>query len=171
VNLFVAGFIGSPAMNFLPAGIEDGRLRTPIGDVAMTDEQRAAVAEHNIGRDVIIGLRPEDFEDLALVHDHREAGGTFTATIDVVESMGSDVYAYFDVEGSGVSSADLQEDTGGDVIGDSEQVVARLDPQTTAREGQPLEIWFDSRKTHIFDPASGTNVTAPSTAPAARSTA
>jgi multiple sugar transport system ATP-binding protein len=161
-NLFVAGFIGSPAMNFLPATIEDGQLRSAIGDMPMSDQQRRAVEKHKLGREVIIGLRPEDFEDAALV-DEGKPGGTFTDTVDVVESMGSDVFAYFEIEGSGVRSEQLDElatDTGSKGGVDTNQVVTRLDPETTAREGEPIKIWFNAHKVHIFDPESGTNVTA-----------
>jgi multiple sugar transport system ATP-binding protein len=159
-NLFVAGFIGSPAMNFLPASIEAGRLHTPLGDVAMTDRQRAAVEQHNVGHDVILGVRPEHFEDLALVRQNRDAGGTFSATIDLVESMGSDVYAYFDIADASIDAEDLPDEADADAVKSSDQIVARLDPQTSAAEGRPLQMWFDASKIHIFDPSTGQNVTA-----------
>ncbi|HET7304630.1 MAG TPA: sn-glycerol-3-phosphate ABC transporter ATP-binding protein UgpC [Segeticoccus sp.] len=161
-NLFVAGFIGSPAMNFLPATLEDGHLRTTFGDMPLSDTQRRAVEEHDVGRDVIIGLRPEDFEDASLVESGKD-GGSFRATVDVVESMGSDVYAYFQIEGSTVRSDQLDElatDAGSDRGMDTSQVVTRLDPETRATEGQPLDVWINTRKVHIFDTREGTNVTA-----------
>ncbi len=162
VNLFVAGFIGSPSMNFLPATLDNGMLHTAIGDIPLTEEHRRAVESHNLDRQVIVGLRPEDFEDVRLV-DRKDVGGTFTATVDVLESMGSDVFAYFSLEGGRATSAELEElarDSGSaDVSADADQVVTRLDPLTTAREGQQLEVWFDARKVHIFDPHSGENVT------------
>jgi multiple sugar transport system ATP-binding protein len=162
VNLFVAGFIGSPAMNFLAATVDGDQLRTPLGTVPMTDVQQRAVGDHGLTGDAIVGLRPEHFEDLALVHDKREDGGTYTASVDVVESMGSDAYVYFDVAGSAVSSADLEQESGDQTPGASEQVIARLDPQTSARENQSLQLWFDVRRMHIFDPDSGRNITATS---------
>src|SRR5437763_11247477 len=95
VNLFVAGFIGSPAMNFMPATLEEGKLRTKLGDIELTDEMRRAVEGRGSGREVILGLRPESFEDAALVGDDVRAHGiTFTASIEVLESMGSDAFAY-----------------------------------------------------------------------------
>src|SRR5882757_7884562 len=66
-NLFVAGFIGSPAMNFLPATLADGALATPLGQVALTDRVRRAAEAANAPREVIVGLRPENFEDARLV--------------------------------------------------------------------------------------------------------
>jgi len=77
-NLFVAGFIGSPAMNFLPGTLEDGRLRTPLGDVVVPAEMRAKLQRAGAGRDLIVGIRPEHFEDAALVGGrprHRQGAG------------------------------------------------------------------------------------------------
>jgi hypothetical protein len=91
----VAGFIGSPAMNFLPGTLEDGHLRTALGDVALPAEVAAKVRQAGAGRDPIIGIRPEHFEDAALVDGHRGEGLTFKATVDVLESLGADKYAYF----------------------------------------------------------------------------
>jgi multiple sugar transport system ATP-binding protein len=164
-NLFVAGFIGSPAMNFMPGELEQGKLRTRMGDLPLDDETRRAVETRGGGRDVIVGIRPESFEDAALVPaDARSRGITFRAAIDVVESMGSDVFAYFTLEGSEVtSSAELEElarDSGrADTGGSGDQVVARLDAATRVREGTEAELWADVRSIHVFDPSSGENLT------------
>ncbi len=161
-NLFVAGFIGSPAMNFVPATLEEGQLRSVLGDLPLTDHQRRAAEKHDLGRQVIIGLRPEDFEDAALV-DPAKQGGTFSATVDVVESMGSDVFAYFPLEGAGVTSGHLEElasdDDQDEAAVEAEQIVTRFDPESTAAEGQPMKVWFNAAKAHLFDPDSGLNVT------------
>ncbi|HEY7048224.1 MAG TPA: sn-glycerol-3-phosphate ABC transporter ATP-binding protein UgpC [Jatrophihabitantaceae bacterium] len=162
-NLFVAGFIGSPAMNFLPATIEDGKLRTRMAELPIDDQVRRSLDSLS-GRDVIIGIRPESFEDAALVSaESRPHGVTFHATIDVVESMGSDAFVYFTLEGKEqVSSAELEElarDSGqADVGASADQVVARLDAATRVREGDNAELWVDSRKVHVFDPEKGTNL-------------
>jgi multiple sugar transport system ATP-binding protein len=171
-NLFVAGFIGSPSMNFLPATIEEGKLRTRLADLPLTDQLRRTV-EGATGRDVIIGIRPESFEDASLVTpDNRPHGVTFHAAIDVVESMGSDVFVYFTLEGKqDVSSAELEElarDSGmADVGASADQVVARLDAATRVREGDNAELWADTRKIHVFDPANGSNLTLANPDPAA----
>jgi multiple sugar transport system ATP-binding protein len=164
VNLFVAGFIGSPAMNFLGATMEEGSLRTKIGDLPVSPQLRQVLEKSNVGRDVIVGLRPEDFEDAALVPaENRGFGVTFRVTIDVLESVGSDVFAYF-TEDSGLSAhsdqlADLAADSGADDTGSSdEQVTARLDAATKMREGQEAELWADMRPLHVFDPQSGQNL-------------
>jgi multiple sugar transport system ATP-binding protein len=164
LNLFVAGFIGSPAMNFLPGTVEDSTLRTPLGDVPLNDRLRRALERAGAPRDLIVGIRPENFEDAALVSPGiRPEGITFHATIDVLESLGSDVYVYFTKElAQGVDAAELQElakDSGRDEAGASgDTVVARLDVATTIREGQDAELWMDVRALHLFDPATGQNL-------------
>ncbi|HEY3650037.1 MAG TPA: ATP-binding cassette domain-containing protein, partial [Streptosporangiaceae bacterium] len=163
VNLFVAGFIGSPAMNFLAGALEDGMLRTTLGDIRLSDRLRREVESSGTGRDVIVGLRPENFEDEALVSpDNRPHGITFHASIDVLESLGSDVFVYF-THGRerGVSSAELDElaqDSGRAGGASGETIVARLDAATRIAEGQDAELWVDTRAIHIFDPATGRNL-------------
>jgi multiple sugar transport system ATP-binding protein len=163
-NLFVAGFIGSPAMNFIPATAEEGTLRTPLGDLPLSGQLRQALERAAAPRDLIVGIRPENFEDAALVSaDTRPLGITFSADIDVLESMGSDVYVYFtrDLE-QGVGAAELQElaqDSGrADTGGSGDTVVARLDAATRVREGQGADLWVDVRAIHVFDPSTGANL-------------
>jgi multiple sugar transport system ATP-binding protein len=164
VNLFVAGFIGSPAMNFMAGTLEEGMLRTSLGEFRLSDRLRREVESSGTGREVIVGLRPENFEDVALVSpDNRPHGITFHATIDVLESLGSDVFVYFSREvGQGVSSAELEElarDSGRADSGEGgETIVARLDAATRISEGHDAELWVDSRAMHIFDPATGRNL-------------
>ncbi len=164
VNLFVAGFIGSPAMNFMSGTLEEGVLRTPLGDFRLGDRMRREVESAGAGRDVIVGVRPENFEDAALVQrDNREHGITFNTGIDVLESMGSDVFVYFtkDIQ-QGVNAAELEElarDSGrADTGASGETLVARLDAATGIREGQDSELWVDGRALHVFDPSSGRNL-------------
>ncbi len=161
-NLFVAGFIGSPSMNFLPGELTGEGLRLPIGTVRLTDALRRRLQSGPGGgtRNVIAGLRPEDFEDVNLVSD-RSRGHVFRTKIDVLESMGSEYYAYFVVEAEAVSSSELQElaqDTGAADIGQSRggsQVVARLGAASQVRQGQEAELWFNAEHLHLFDPESG----------------
>jgi len=163
-NLFVAGFIGSPAMNFLPGSLEGGALRTALGDFPLTDELRREVEGANAGRDVIVGIRPENFEDAALVPAETRARGiTFKTAIDVLESIGSDVFVYFTRgRDTRVSSAELDElaaDSGStDTGADAETVTARLDAATRVREGTDAELWADGAAIHVFDPATGRNL-------------
>ena len=112
-----------------------------------------------------MGIRPEAFEDASLVaSDARDSGVAFRATIDVLESMGSDVYVYFTKEiERGVDAAELAElarDSGrADTGGSGDTVVARIDAATRIREGDDAELWADLRSMHVFDPATGRNIT------------
>jgi len=163
-NLFVAGFIGAPSMNFLPATLADGALATPLGQVALTDRVRRAAEAANAPREVIMGVRPEHFEDAALVDPAALGrGATFDARVEVLESMGSEKYAYFSVEGGEAQSSDLADlaaDAGSAGVPDSGgQVVTRLSSASAVAEGQPAKFWFDTDKVQLFDPASGANLT------------
>ncbi len=164
-NLFVAGFIGSPAMNFLPATLDGGNLQTSIGAIALSPRLRQALERSNVGREMIVGIRPESFEDASLVTaDTREHGITFRATIDVLESMGSDVYVYFAQERQPQLQVDqlaeLAQDSGrADTGASGETMTARLDAATRVREGAEAELWADTSSMHVFDPQSGRNLT------------
>ncbi|WP_340561402.1 ABC transporter ATP-binding protein [Streptomyces sp. GSL17-111] len=164
-NLFVAGFIGSPSMNFLTAVVEDGHLSTPLGDVPLTDRVRRHLEAADAPRELIVGLRPEHFEDAALVEEHaREEGRTFTATVDVLESLGSEKYAHFALETEGVRAQQLQDlaDVTGSAdlaTGGTAQLVTRLSATSDARENAELNVWFDPDRLVLFDPNSGDNLT------------
>jgi multiple sugar transport system ATP-binding protein len=156
-NLFVAGFIGSPAMNFMSGELDGDRVKLPLGELPLPAELRGG---DGAGRKVIAGMRPESFEDAALVGDARDRGITFRARVDLVESMGSEQYAYFQLKGEGVHSqelTELAEDVGaGEVPGSGEgQVVARLDAASEVRRGEEAELWVDATKLHLFDPSNG----------------
>jgi multiple sugar transport system ATP-binding protein len=101
VNIFVAGFIGSPAMNFCSGKISSGKIMLPFA-------QLPAPAGVRDG-DVIVGIRPEDFEDARYAPEGHTQGVEFDAPIEVVESMGSEIYVYFSFEGGEVSSDELAE--------------------------------------------------------------
>jgi multiple sugar transport system ATP-binding protein len=159
-NLFVAGFIGSPAMNFMTGHIEGGKAKLPIGEIELPDEVRSRAGSGGEQRQVIAGIRPEAFEDASLVREGAERGAKFRAKIDLVESMGSEQYAYFTMEGESVESEELRElaeDSGAaEVPSHGEgQIVARLDATSRARRGEELELWMDTSKLHFFDPQSG----------------
>ena len=163
-NLFVAGFIGSPAMNFMPGTLENGSLSTGLGQVALSDRVRRMAEAANAPREVIVGIRPEHFEDAHVLDEQTlSAGSTFTATVDVLESMGSDKYAYFTVEGEAATSAELEElaaDAGAaDLSARGSQLVTRLSATSNAKEGAALDVWFDTDKIQLFDPSSGKNLT------------
>ena len=157
VNLFVAGFIGSPAMNFFPAEIKGDRIHLPFGDVP-----RGAALRGVPDGNVIAGVRPESFEDAELAPDHHQGESfTFETEIELVESMGSELYAYFNYEGETASSDQLEEiasDAGlADVPGAGEtgRVVARLSPDSKVAKGQKSKLWLDAERLHLFDPHDG----------------
>jgi multiple sugar transport system ATP-binding protein len=109
------------------------------------------------------GIRPEHFEDAELVGD--QAGPTFETTVELLESMGSELYAYFDVETGGATSEQLEElaaDTGAELGtgGENAQVVARLDAASKARKGERIKLWLDPERIHFFDLDSGQRINA-----------
>jgi multiple sugar transport system ATP-binding protein len=162
-NLFVAGFIGSPAMNFMPASVEGDTIKLPMADVRLPASLASRVDE--AGEGLIAGVRPEAFEDAALVGDKRDLGVTFRAKIEVVESLGSELFVHFGLGHQGVQSQELQElaeDAGtADVPGGgTDTVVARLDAASKATQGQESELWMDTRKVSFFKPDGAALVTA-----------
>jgi multiple sugar transport system ATP-binding protein len=159
-NLFVAGFIGSPAMNFFAAHVADGKIRLPFGEVPVPEGVQA-------GGDVIVGIRPEDFEDASFAPSSHPNSLVFDAPIELVESMGSEIYAHFGFEGSAAESQELAElaaDSGmADVpsaSGGDAQAVARLSPESDVRAGGQARLWLDTDKLHLFDPGDGSNLAA-----------
>jgi multiple sugar transport system ATP-binding protein len=161
-NLFVAGFIGSPAMNFMPAEVVDSKLRLPLGEV---DPAQIEGLELPSQGKVVAGIRPENFEDAAIVPEQTKAerGLLFEAEIDLVESLGSDLYAYFHIESEGVQSDQLA-DLVGERLAETgaagrreghEQIVARLEPTSQVKRRQTAQLWADTAKLHLFDPESG----------------
>src|SRR4051794_10971527 len=158
VNLFVAGFIGSPAMNFMPASVEGDIVKLPMVDAPLDSSTRSALEGAS---SLIAGIRPEHFEDARLLSDEKKAEGrTFKAKIDLVESMGSELYAHFKVEHEGVESeqlAELAQDAGTAEVpgGGGELIVARLDPASGVKQGQETELWVDTSRVHYFDASDG----------------
>jgi multiple sugar transport system ATP-binding protein len=164
-NIFVAGFIGSPSMNFFTGAIESDAIRTPMGAIPLHDELRRRLESHGSGsRDVIVGIRPEDFEDAKYAPEgHR--GYDFEANIELTESMGSEIYAHFDFDQGGEIDSDelreLQEDAGtSDVPGSaSGHAVARVDAASGVKAGEKARLWVDTDKLHLFNASDGLSLT------------
>jgi multiple sugar transport system ATP-binding protein len=164
-NLFVAGFIGSPGMNFMSATIDDGVAHLPMADVPLPQDIRERVGRQPAGRSLIAGIRPEDFEDASKVDSTtRSRGTTFRTKLDLVEAMGAEFYAHFGIVSKQVKSSDLRElrDDAGGVEQKSESgdtaVVARLSPESGARSDQEAELWINASKLHFFDADTGQNL-------------
>ncbi|MGH8827240.1 MAG: ABC transporter ATP-binding protein, partial [Jiangellaceae bacterium] len=158
VNMFVAGFIGSPSMNFIPATISDGGLHTPFGHVELPESRRVDLS----GKDVVLlGARPEAFEDASVVPaDARQHGLTFEASIDVIEWLGSEQFAYVPYEAPAdirAQLAELERELDSESL--TTQLVVSLDASSRIPERSQAELWMDLRSLHIFDPQSGDNLT------------
>ena len=155
-------------MNFLPGELDGDSVKLPIGTVRMSDalKRRLEAGPGGGRRGVIAGLRPEHFDDASVVGERARAT-TFKTRIDVLESMGSEFFAYFVVESERVSSSELEElaqDAGAADLPHSRegsQVVARLDAASTVKQGAEIELWFDSDQLQLFDPESGRSLLAP----------
>jgi multiple sugar transport system ATP-binding protein len=178
-NIFVGGFIGSPAMNLLPGELEGDRLHLAIGDVQLPDSLRRRL-EHQGGasgrRTVTVGIRPESFEDAQLVSD-RGQGHVFKAKIAVLEDLGSDYYAHFTLDSAPLppnSAEQLGQNTGVFRVapsGEGVPMVARLDSASAVREGGEAELWVDTSRLYLFDPESGLNLLAGDVGPEGRPSA
>jgi multiple sugar transport system ATP-binding protein len=174
VNLFVGGFIGSPAMNMLEARVErtDGRVGVVVGDQRIVLDESAVAGRPGLrayeGRNVIVGIRPEDLEDAAI---EREESGDRTIRGDVIlrEALGSELMVHVQVKAKAAITEDvreLQRDVGADevpgVAGETESgeaiVVGRFDPHSRVREGETAAIAVDTRTLHFFDPDSGLGI-------------
>jgi multiple sugar transport system ATP-binding protein len=158
-NLFVAGFIGSPSMNFLPGRVQDGSVTTPIGSIPLKQSDIGGAKE------VIVGIRPEHFEDAAVEGADHPDRMKFRTKIDVVESMGSELYVYFDVKAEELHVAELDElarDAGMEDLpshGDGQQVVARLSAESKASPGGEVEMVVDTSQIKLFATDTGKSLT------------
>jgi multiple sugar transport system ATP-binding protein len=146
-NVFVAGFIGSPAMNFTTGRLldEDGRLAVTFAGhrLTVTDAvlERRPGARAHVGAEVVVGFRPEDLEDAAFAGAAPAGDGTtLDVTVTLAEPLGSEVVAHFDVGGA--------------------NWLARLNPRTGVKAGSAVRLVVDVERLHLFDPVSGTSLRA-----------
>ncbi|MYM18457.1 ATP-binding cassette domain-containing protein [Brevibacterium sp. 5221] len=159
VNLFVAGFIGSPPMNFLPVQNRDGALHSPFGSFSLPEGR--ARAFDGAPELLIAGIRPEHFRDWELVEPEDQArGAEFTAKVDVTEWLGHELYVYLPFEADAEVREALEE-LDRDLDGESlrTQIVAALEPGSLVREGDDMSLWFDPANVMVFDPKTGDNLT------------
>ncbi|OKH69475.1 ABC transporter ATP-binding protein [Mycolicibacterium sp.] len=158
-NLFVAGFIGSPAMNFFPATFTDVGVRLPFGEVTLTQAVHDQLARHRQSKNIIVGIRPEHLEDASLLDGYaRIRALSFTVRADIVESLGADKYVHFTTEGAGAQAAQLAELAADSGAGENE-FVARVSAESKVTAGQQVELAFDTSKLVIFDADTGINLT------------
>ena len=171
VNLFVAGFIGSPAMNMIEAtldrddagwGVSFAGIRLGLDEETVS--HRAALARFE-GRQVIVGIRPEDMEDAA-IHDDARPERVLTARVDLREALGSEVLIHFTVDAPPVLTEDTRELARDAGVGELETerhegrspFVARLSPRTEAHERQDIQLVVDTSRMHFFDPETGSGI-------------
>ena len=158
-NLFVAGFIGSPAMNFFPATLTSTGLTLAFGEVMLTPEVQQVIGRHPKTENIIVGVRPEHLADAAFIDGYQRIRAlTFEAKVDMVESLGADKYVYFTTAGPAVHSAQLDElEAEGEVH--ENQFVARVPAESSATIGQSVELALDVTKLAVFDGDTGVNLT------------
>ena len=169
-NLFVGGFIGSPAMNMIEASLErqDGTLAVSLGSakIALGDETlsvRPALRSYE-GRNVILGIRPEDLEDAELEPD-TPADRRLQGQVELREALGAEIMVHFRTDASHAitdETRELQKDVGADEIRRGESsgatIVGRFGARSRVREGEPVEVAVDTRALHFFDPDTGLGI-------------
>jgi multiple sugar transport system ATP-binding protein len=150
-GIFVAAFIGSPAMNLVDAVVADGAVRFGGHSIPLDPERRPALRD---GSRVVLGVRPEGFED----------GGVAPAelprievTVEVLEELGSDAHVFFHVDAPRITAESIEAAGDDDTLlsGEGSLLTARVDPRTSARVGERLQLAVDPRRLHFFDPATG----------------
>jgi len=171
-NIFVAGFIGSPAMNLVDASLDrDGdRLAVTFGSTRLELDERVLDRRPSLaryeGRRVVVGIRPEDLQDASLAPDG-PGSRRMTARVDLLEALGSEVLAHFTVDAPPVVTDDTKElvrDLGttaqleARAAEGTSSFVARLDPRTPARRGESLEMAVDLERMHFFDLDDGRSI-------------
>ena len=155
VNLFVAEFIGSPAMNLVVAEVDDDEAR--FGSYSIPLDGRPGLAAYR-GRKVALGIRPEDLEDAALVQAPTAA--RLPVTVDLREDMGAEIFLHFLVDAPSVATAEVRDAFEDDTALEQPAIsgtpfVARVGRESSAREGERVEISVDTRMLHFFDLETG----------------
>ncbi|MGZ4476966.1 MAG: TOBE domain-containing protein, partial [Nocardioides sp.] len=147
-----------PPMNFMPATVEGTTLKLPFGEVEIPAEKARKAAGKGL---LIAGVRPESFAEAgaANARDVSEAN-TFEATIDVVEWLGNETYAYVPFEAPPEVQRQLEQleqELDGETV--RTQLVITLDGGSAVQAGDRIKIWMDAAKVHLFDPATSENLT------------
>jgi multiple sugar transport system ATP-binding protein len=164
-NEFVAGFIGSPSINLVEAELarDNGRLAVRFGGHELTVDEQAARNRSKltdyVGRPILLGIRPEDFEDAALETD-TPADRRLKAHAELTEPLGADVLVHFASDARAITSSAVEADAGADADvsfrdeadGGKTRLVARVSPRTRIREGSDIELAVDTARLYFFDP-------------------
>jgi len=171
VNLFVGGFIGSPAMNMIEATLEarNGGYAAKVGDQSIVIEKEEIEARPGLtayaGRSVVLGVRPEDIEDAALASG--SDGHRLRGHADLTEALGSEIMVHFSIKARPAITEDVRElaqDVGDERAvsqlagGDTATLVGRFGARSRVRPGQDIEVAVDTRSLHFFDPETGLGI-------------
>jgi multiple sugar transport system ATP-binding protein len=170
VNLFVAGFIGSPAMNMVEATLEraNGRIVAKLGSQSLALDEEVLATRPRLrefeGRKVILGIRPEHLEDAALVPDS-PADRRLSGPLQLREALGSELVVHFEIDARPALTEDVRElaqDMDAVAVQDLDQeragIVGRFAARSRVREGETVEVAVDTRSLHFFDPDSGLGI-------------
>jgi multiple sugar transport system ATP-binding protein len=175
VNLFVAGFIGSPAMNFAQADLARGDGGATVSFAGFQLPVPTSVFESKpgldgyLGKKIILGIRPSDFEDASLGD---ASWARFPVTVGVTEELGTEIHAIFTIDAPPVEHASIasasdgsseEDETVTALAGGKTLWTARVSSRSAVRSGQPLELAIDTSRLHFFDPASGESIGHPLT--------
>jgi multiple sugar transport system ATP-binding protein len=169
VNLFVAGFIGSPAMNFVTADlVRDDGVTVAFAGYKLKVPPQVVDAKHGLsdyfGQKIILGIRPSDFEDAALAN---RDWGTMAVVAGVTEELGSEINVIFTIDAPHVEHASIaqaaeaseeEDEATAALIGGKSLWTARVSKESRVRHGQPLELSVDTRYLQFFDPSSGLSI-------------
>jgi multiple sugar transport system ATP-binding protein len=172
VNLFVGGFIGSPAMNMIEGTLDrrnGGYVLSAGSSTLALDEETVAThpaLQDYTGRDVIVGIRPEDLEDAALESD-APADRRLRGSVSLRESLGSEIMVHFEIDAGAAMTEDvreLAEDTDAVAVQQATKetpyttMIGRFGPRSRIQEGDVAEVVVDTRSLHFFDPESGLGI-------------
>ena len=160
-NIFVAGFIGSPSMNFVYAHTKLTKDGTEItfGDSTIISKNAPENLKDFEGKEIVLGIRPEAFED-SLFASSNEGNETIKINVTLLEQLGSDTYIHFFKDIKPVQTKAIEEilaDEGEDlsVLGNQTKFIARINPNSTVSEGEKINLYIDASKLHFFDPETG----------------
>ena len=160
-NIFVAGFIGSPSMNFVYATTKVTKNGTEItfGDSKIITKNAPETLKAFEGKEIVLGIRPEAFEDSVFANSN-EGSETIEIHVSLLEQLGSDTYIHFHKDIRPVQTKAIEEilaDEGEDisVLGSQTKFIARINPNSTVAEGNNINLYVDVSKLHYFDPETG----------------
>ncbi len=164
-NIFVAGFIGSPSMNFVYATVKTSAkgLVLTFGDDKILSKDAPEALKDYEGQEIVLGIRPEAFED-SVYANKKEFSEELNIEVSLLEQLGSDTYIHFYKDVNPVQTEAIEEilaDEGEDisVLGTQTKFIARINPNATVEEGQNINLAIDSTKLHYFNPDTGLSIT------------